>query len=116
MGQLKFYLIIILEEAVGSFLSTDNMELENKKSRVTFREMHHFAAGHQPHLCSFLCWLFILPPLHCSISLLASKSSHNLLILGVCKRDIKLLRKSKCATLRSELILGTKLQILLRIP
>lgn len=32
MGQLKFYLLIIVKEAVVSFLPTDNMELENKSS------------------------------------------------------------------------------------
>lgn len=61
MGQLKFYLLFILEEAVVSFLPTGNTELENKKSRMTVRERYHFVAGHQPHLHSFPHWLFALP-------------------------------------------------------
>jgi len=61
VGQLKFCLIVILEEAVVSFLPTDNMELEKKKSRVAFREMYRFALGRQPQLNSFPCWLFVLP-------------------------------------------------------
>lgn len=61
MGQLKFYLLVVLEEAVVSFLPADEIELENKKPRVAFRERCHIAAGHRPHLHSFPPWLFVLP-------------------------------------------------------
>lgn len=89
VGQLKFYVLLILEEAVAASLPVDNIQLENN-SCVTWREMHHFAISQQANRPAFFSLMIVcITPLYSSSSPLTSKRSHNLLTVGLCKHDVK---------------------------